>query len=374
MVTALFLFYHLQRTILTNQIKSYYPMRYFYSFLMISCWVSLPGFAQEMTYQDTLEVEVGDNTKVIFLAQSAEDFAVLDRYDLNFLFDELWRMRQNGMTGEATLSRSAAEELRYGIPASERGEIDPIAKPLSWGGWFFSPTIGLTFGGDIVQSSGRFLLSPGTTEEVQYNIRGEIRSNTSTELVVGNSLLLRQDGDRKLRLRLAMGYSVTAFRIRNVRRERFQVEAVGGSLSTEEINELTSSLPERIYDRQLDLGMLFLEVSPRYEWRNRHPEGRWNVSAGVKAGFVIGDGESGLPGTSAPIYEWGDTQILLSQRNFQFALAGQVGYSFSNLFVNYYPQAFELSANVTNPEIRLNPSLSKSRNQGLWVVGTRFGF
>lgn len=349
-------------------------MRNLFSLALVTTLINLPVFAQEVVYRDTLEVEIGENTKVIFLATSTEDFPVIDRYDLNFLFDELWRMRQDGMVGEAELSRRAAEELRFGNPNPAPAEVEPVEKVLSWGGWFLSPAAGLTFGGDISYGSARFLLSPTSSEELQYNIRAEIRSDLAEEITVGNSLLLRQDGNRKLRLRLGLGLTVTEFRIRNVRRERFQVDPAGGGLSAEQINELTSSLPERIYDRQLDLGMLVFEISPRYEWRNQHPEGRWSVSAGIKAGLLFGDGNSGLPGSSIPIYEWGESRIMLSQRSFQYALTGRIGYSFANLFVNYYPQAIEFSAEVTNPELRLNPPLSRTKKHGLWVLGTRFGF
>ncbi|MEL6657691.1 MAG: hypothetical protein AAFP77_03775 [Bacteroidota bacterium] len=346
-------------------------MRIISLFVLISLLVSQAAYAQETLYLDTLEVEIGDNTKVIFLAKSPADFAVIDRYDLNFLFDELWRMRQEGITGEEELDRRSAEELRRGVKAPQ--VIEAVASGLRMDKWFLTPTMGLTIGGNFGFSSGKFLLSAGHPDELQYSIRGEIRSMLATEVTVGNSLLLKDQGDRKWRLRLGVGFSLTEFRLRNIRRQRFQVTPADGGLGTDEINELTSSLSERVYDRTLDVGMLFLEVGPYYEWRNRHPEGRWAVSAGVKAGLAIGDGE-GLPGSSVPIYEWGESQILLSQNRFQYALSGHLGYSFANLFVNYYPVAFQLSVVVSDPDLQVALPQTRSKNYGLWVLGTRFGF
>lgn len=328
--------------------------------------------AQQQVYKDTLEVEIGENTKVVFLAESLEDFELIDRYDLNFLFDELWRMRKEGLVGEEQLSRRNAEQLRMGNPKPE--EVEPQMASLRLGSLFLTPTFGLSAASSFAFNSGKLLLQADGAEVLQYNIRGEVRSQVATELAVGNTLLLHQKDRKKLRLRLAAGITLTEFRLRNVRRERFVVVPVEGGLSSEEIDDITTNLVEITHDRVIDLGLVFLEVGTIYEWRNRHPQGRWQIGAGLKAGLLMGDGRTGLPGSSIPIYEWGDSQILISQERFQYALAGQLGYSFANIYLNYYPRAYTLSATVTDPELVISPPLSRPRNQSMWVIGTRLGF
>ena len=78
------------------------------SLLVSNLWAQTPD------YLDTLEVEIGDNAKVIFLAKDATGFEAIDRYDLNFVFAELWRRRQAGALGEVDLSKSEILDLQAG--------------------------------------------------------------------------------------------------------------------------------------------------------------------------------------------------------------------------------------------------------------------
>ena len=344
-------------------------MRILSLIILISLLVSHTASAQETLYLDTLEVEIGDNTKVIFLAKSPADFAVIDRYDLNFLFDELWRMRQEGITGEEELDQRSAEELRYGVKAPE--VIKAVAGGLRLNKWFFSPTVGMTVGQRFRTVSEPLLLSTERPEQIQYSVRGEIRSNTAIDITVGNSLLLKELGSRKWHLRVGLGVSLVDYRIRNVRREALQIISDGSTLSSGELDQLVGDLPERILDVRVNAVMPFLEVSPYYEWYNRRPEGRWSVSAGLKISTVLSDDY-----TAIPIYELGQSETLFSHSGFQYALTAHLGYSFANVFVNYYPNAFQLDSNVRSslPSVQVPGSPRPSKNLGLWVVGTRFGF
>ena len=344
-------------------------MRILSLFVLITLWISSATHAQETVYLDTLEVEIGENTKVIFLAKSPAEFAVSDRYDLNFLYDELWRMRQDGITGQEELDQQSAEELRHGVKAPE--VIKGLTGGLRLDNWFFTPTIGFTIGKSFRTESEPFLLSNENPEQIQYSIRGEIRSNTAVELAFGNSISLKEQGNRKWRLRVSLGLSLIDYRIRNVGREALQIITDGSMLTSGELDQLVSDLPERILDFQVSAVMPFLEISPYYEWYNRHPEGRWSVSAGLKISPVLSDDY-----TNVPIYELGQSEILFSHRGIQYSLNAHLGYSFSNLFVNYYSNAFQLDSNVrsSSPSVQVPGSPRPSRNLGLWVVGTRFGF
>ena len=344
-------------------------MRIFSLFVLISLLLSQATYAQETLYLDTLEVEIGDNTKVIFLAKAPADFAVIDRYDLNFLFDELWRMRQEGITGEEELDRQSAEELRQGVPATE--VIKGLTGGLRLDKWFLTPTMGMTIGRSFLAKSDVFLLNDEVPEQLQYRIHGEIRSNTAVEVALGNSILLREQGRKKWRLRAALGVSLVDYRIRNVRRGQIQTITDVLTLSREEFDQLVDDLPERILDFQVSADMPFVEISPYYEWYNRHPEGRWSMSACLKISTVLSDDYNNVP-----IYELGQSEILFSHSGFQYALTAHLGYSFANVFVNYYPNTFQLDGNVrfSLPSVQVPGTPSPSQNLGLWVVGTRFGF
>ncbi len=350
-----------------NQIKTLSDMRSLFLFALISVLISPALHAQQPVYLDTLEVEIGDNTKVIFLAKSPADFAVIDRYDLNFLFDELWRMRQEGLTGEESLDQYSAEQLRAGVKAPE--VIKGVTGGLRLNSWFFTTNAGFTIGRSFLVTTRPFLLSEENQEQLQYTIRGEIRSKTAVDFTFGNSILLKEQGTRKWRLRVGIGASLVNYRIRNVRRGSLRSLTEGSTLSSAELEELVSDLPERILDKQIGAIMPFLEIGPYYEWYNRRPEGRWSVSLGGRLSTVISDDFNRIP-----IYELGESEVLFSHSGLQYGLTAHLGYSFSNLFVNYYPNAFQLDSNVRSEALQVPGAPNRTRNLGLWVVGTRFGF
>ncbi len=87
--------------------------------LLFCCLFSCSALiiAQEtVLYLDTMEVAIGEQAKLIFLAKEAKDFQHIDRYDLNYLFDELWEQRQSGDLATRELSRPEAELFREGRP------------------------------------------------------------------------------------------------------------------------------------------------------------------------------------------------------------------------------------------------------------------
>jgi hypothetical protein len=111
--------------------------------------------AQSTNYRDTLEVEIGDGAKVLFLAQDAEDFEAIDRYDLNFIFDELWRRRQTGETGLAQVSTEELIRLQDGLPAQDaRQEVDSATPARRR--FYFNVSTSITLGSGLLAISDPF--------------------------------------------------------------------------------------------------------------------------------------------------------------------------------------------------------------------------
>jgi hypothetical protein len=335
---------------------------------LLVCLLSGLLLAQTPYYRDTLEVEIGDGAKVLFLAQDAEDFEAIDRYDLNFIFDELWDRRQKGATGIAELSTGQLLRLEDYQPAKDVEE--EVVTP-SRRSFYFNVSTNVSMGRGMLTFSDPFFFPSDLNNQLILEVLSDFRPALGYEISLGTDLYIKRRNREPFRINTAFGLSNTLYQLDNFRLQRLYVNTLEGpQLSSQEIAQISARNMGVSVDRKISMFQLFLDIVPTFRIAKDKKNRPFTYGVGPKLGMLIRDGGRGKLIVPVPLYIWGNTLINLERQRMQYALVNQFKYRSLHLFLHVYPRAYSTTTssliNVLGDDFpRVNPSL--------WTTGVTIG-
>lgn len=329
--------------------------------------------SQSTNYRDTLEVEIGSGAKVIFLAEDAKDFEAIDRYDLNFIFDELWQRRKQGETGIADLSKDELTRLKDGLPTQESELITDTLTSKSRRRFYLNISMGVSPGVGATIFSDPFTLNAFPDTELRYEVWSDFRPSSGYELSLGTDFELGRKQAKPLVIRTAVGISNTPYQLKNFR--LMNLFSTTGQASDEAIDQIKAEFIESEWsvDEKISMLQIFLQAIPTFTvWEDRK-NSPFTYGIGPKIGIGIRDSGERELGKPIPVFGWGGVNTNLFRPRMQYAVVNQLMYRSLHLYAQFYPRAYLASTDPNLLELKRGLRSQGLRANSIWSIGLTIG-
>lgn len=328
--------------------------------------------AQSVTYRDTLEVQIGQRAKVIFLGRDARDFSEINKYDLNLLFDQVYGQRTVGEPAPRVLSNLEAEALRQDGPEGEKRKF--------WQRFYINFYAGATFSRGFKDWAQRRLIEPGPPPDTTIYLeqyRMQIREKSSYGISINTDFPLYENAGHSLALRASLGFDVLRFDYRLDGRKVDFLPVTGGQLinlipRVDTMNIFNSGTftvlyveggREKVTNFRGD--QLYLQFLPMWRWKDQLQRPSWQLGIGLRG--AVRPHEVFNPSLDDVLFIDGNTRLYQSSPTYQYAVVFNLGYRFVNLFGACLPRAY------SRQRIMSNPAIVKTEHPAVWSVGLRLG-
>ena len=172
---------------------------------IITCFITLVfpciSFGQLKPATDTLEVQIGASSKIIFLGHTEQDWDEIANYDLNKLFEEIRLQHQIGLK-DNTISAHQAEKILV--------KENLINRRLFGRLFYFNFHLGFTGAKNnlLLGQPGEFFY-PSNQHKVTYQVYHEIdpRNTLSFSLSLNTDFTLIEDKRKLLALKSGLSYT-----------------------------------------------------------------------------------------------------------------------------------------------------------------------
>ncbi|MCE7060353.1 hypothetical protein [Dyadobacter sp. CY343] len=331
---------------------------------------------------DTIILNAGKNSKVIFYGQSPEDLKKLEMLDLNKILKEL-----NG-------TQAGTEEAQKHVTLTNTSFISEPVNPSKSQHYLASTFLNLHVGaGYNINRYTFFQASPA----LMNHPTGTLTCDVVMQNLLTSSLSVVHDmkfADRPgyiVSLRYGAGIGLNI--------QRYLHWNLVAPVLFEDLKQVTDRAKEimkenRITPLKSDFNALqtYIQVAPRFALKNKKGQSTFYLNAGARLNYnrnfenaspslysnaVIINNPSGpaVMDDAGPIVTGGGYGVFTKKHTLGLSYIAEIGYKWIGLFVLYYPNYVELKTSPLNGTDTKNPGFSpgKTGNLGFASFGIKLG-
>jgi hypothetical protein len=269
-------------------------------------------------------LKIGDKAKVVFIAETPDGFEEIATYDLNAVFEALWRQKKDNQAGTVqTLSPEMAKKLRN----------EDYQKPTTPGPLFERRVYLQAISGAMLIGAENFFLRnnvPGGGLSYFYNNTYDVSPMLGVS--VSSNMNLREGSRYALTIRYGLGvdyfsydrYTVDTYTTANALSGRV-VYAFDGNQSLDAIISNSGNIGIGAYTAHV----LYphLQMLPVVHLKNATGKKTWNFGVGARMGSIAQIAASGS--NSTPVFN--------RASGFRLGLTSQIGWKYLALIFNVQP-------------------------------------
>ncbi|MCF2447429.1 hypothetical protein L0657_25975 [Dyadobacter sp. CY345] len=320
---------------------------------------------------DTIILNAGKNSKVIFYGKSAQDLKNLEMLDLNKIIREL-NQRQNGAD---TISRQL-------VKLDEKGYLNPsLGDPkISWKQKYMANTyLNLYVGRG--NDHGRYIFfqpPPALLNHQTAKLTSEIimQNKLSTSLAVVHDIIIA-DGTKYtfgLRYGLGVGFNLNRY-------VHWTLLQSVGSAEVVEIAQRSQNLikNEKIEALQSDFSAFqsYFQIAPKLSIKNLKGQTTFFLSAGARlnydrffenvnpaaysSGMSINSTRGVITTSHGPVISGGRYSAYSEKNSVGLSYMAEVGYKWIGIFVNLYPENVILTTRLMDKTDRPESGFVKDK-------------
>ncbi|HMQ47026.1 MAG TPA: hypothetical protein PKA00_07430 [Saprospiraceae bacterium] len=333
-------------------------MRIYVVSASLMLWASIAQ-TQTPVFADTLMLEFGDRAKAIFLARDRADYDLIARYDLNALFQEMYR--QLGVEDQSaitTLQKSDSELFRNPLRKTDKNGHRKFFEVFYFNFFMgFSGTTSRSFGLPPITFQTR---NPDGRVYFPLALRTNAVPSFNYGLSLNTDVLISRQPGYFLKLKTSVGYENIKINLRP------DLPYSGGYFAPDDLStpypadssgliihqyldSLSASTSLMLSGQHLNsprpIQQFYLQLMPTITLYNGFEKEVLKFGFGIRGGldpWVWLAPLKTLSGITDYLYDVPGKSIYIGRHNFQFGYVFQVGYRAVNFFATYMPNAYTL--------------------------------
>lgn len=324
---------------------------------------------------DTIILNAGNDSKIIFYGKSAADLKKLETIDLNKILKEL-NATQAGAQGTG----------KQFIKLNNEGFTNETAKPTKRQQYLANTFLNLHLGvGYNINRYTFFQAPPSLMNHPTGSLTNDIvmQNQMTSSLSVVHDMKLADRPAYAVSLRYGAGIGLNI--------QRYLHWNHVDSVPNEDLKQVTDRAKELLKENQItpfksdfNAFQSFIQVAPRFAMKNRNGLSTFYLNMGARLNYnrnfqnaspsqysnavIISNAGPTAGDDDGPITTGGGYGVFSKKHTLGFSYLAEIGYKWIGLFVLYYPQYVPLETRQLNGTHTKNPGFSPGKTGSLGYV------
>jgi hypothetical protein len=351
--------------------------------LLLSIGMLLSNFVNG-TARDTIILNAGKDSRIIFYGKSPQDMKKLELLDLNKILRELNEKQNN------------TDSSKQYVRLDERGFINESdsEQQLTWLQKYLENTfVNLHIGkGNDVNRYVFFQPAPALLNHSTASLTSEIvlENKLTTSLSVAHDMKLIDHSRYFFAFRYGAGIGFNT--------ERYLHWNLLQSVPAGDVSDVTERAQallknENVMPAQSDFNAFqsFLQVTPKFALKNKNGQSSVYLSAGIRlnynrifenvdpgayaSGMFVNSSRGGTTTTYGPVIRGGGYNAFSKKSNVGISYLAEAGYKWIGIFVNYNPDYVSLTTNLVSGPDRADSGFTNGKKGKIGYIsfGIRLG-